>query len=60
MDTHTKRAVSLEVSDDQTHDGQKLKPLVRQAQKQAVVAKALGDGGYDNRDNFEFLAAEGI
>lgn len=48
------------MSDERTHDSEKLKPLVREAQKKAVVAKALGDGGYDTKANFEFLEACGI
>lgn len=60
VDTKTKRAVSLEVSEEGTHDSEKLKPLVRQAQKKAKLEKALGDGGYDTKDNFEFLAGQGI
>jgi hypothetical protein len=60
VDVLTKQAVSLEVSDERTHDGEKLEPLVRQAQKKAVVAKALGDGAYDSKDNFEVLTSQGI
>ena len=56
----TQRAGGLEVSDERTHDAEKLKPLVREAQKKAVVAKVLGDGGYDTKANFEFLEACGI
>jgi hypothetical protein len=48
VDVRAKQAVSLEVSDERTHDGEKLEPLVRQAHKKAVVAKALGDGAYDS------------
>lgn len=60
VDTRTKQAVSLEVSDEGTGDSEQLKPLMRQAQKKAKVAKALGDGGYDTKANFEFLANQGI
>jgi hypothetical protein len=60
VDTRTKQVVSLEVSDEKTHDGEKLKPLVKKAQKKARVKKVLGDGGYDSHENFDFLASEGI
>jgi len=60
VDIKTKQAVSLEVTDDQTHDGEKLKSLVRKAQKKVRIKKALGDGSYDSHDNFKFLAGAGI
>jgi hypothetical protein len=60
VDIKTKQVVSLEVSDERTDDGEKLVPLVRGAKRRARGKKVLGDGGYDTRDNFQFLAAEGI
>jgi len=60
IDIRTKQAVSLEVTDEKTHDGEMLEPLVRKAQRKAKVRRALGDGGYDTHHNFNFLAAEGI
>lgn len=60
VDTKTKQAVSLEVSDERTHDGEKFASLVQGAQKKAKVAQALGDGGYDTQANFAFLGACGI
>jgi hypothetical protein len=60
VDIKTKQVVSLEVSDERTDEGKKLVPLVRGAKRKARVKKVLGDGGYDTRDNFQFLAAEGI
>jgi IS5 family transposase len=60
IDIKTKQAVSLEVTDDKTHDEEMLVPLVRGAQRKVKVKGALGDGGYDTHDNFNFLASEGI
>lgn len=60
VDIKTKQVVSLEVTDERTADGKKLKPLVRKAQRRARVKKVLGDSGYDCHENFEFLAASGI
>jgi hypothetical protein len=60
VDTRTKRVVSIEVSDEKTHDREKLKPLVKKAKKRVRVKKVLGDGGYDSHENFDFLASEGI
>lgn len=48
VDVVTKQVVSVEVSDEGSHDDEKFVPLV------------LGDGGYDRRYNFEFLASKGI
>ncbi|MGQ9733975.1 MAG: IS5 family transposase, partial [Candidatus Bipolaricaulia bacterium] len=60
VDIRTKQAVSLEVTDEVTADGEKLKPLVKRAQRRVKVKRALGGGGYDTHDNFKFLAACGI
>jgi len=60
VDIETKQAVSLEVTDDRTSDGEKLKPLVKKARRKVKVKRVLGDGGYDTHDNFKFLAACGI
>ena len=60
VDVATKRAVSLEVSAEQTHDSEKLKPLVREARRKVRMRKALGEGSYDTHDNFTFLAGQGI
>jgi len=60
VDTKTKQVVTLEVSDEKTHDREKLKPLVKKAQKKARVKRVLGDGSYDSHENFDFLASEGI
>jgi hypothetical protein len=60
VDTKTKRAVSLEVSDERTHDSERLKPLVRGARRRARIRKVLGDGSYDAKEVFEFLGGQGI
>jgi len=60
VDIKTKQAVSLEVSNDKTHDGEKLVLLIEKARRKVKVKRVLGDGGYDNHDNFKFLAACGI
>ena len=60
VDTKTKQALSLEVSDERADDGEKLEPLVHKAGRKAKVQRALGDGGYDSHENFRFLAACGI
>jgi len=52
--------VSLEVTDDRTSDGEKLKPLVKKARRKVKIKRVLGEGGYDAHDNFKFLAGCGM
>jgi hypothetical protein len=42
IDIKTKQAVSLEVTDEKTHDGETVVPLVREAQRKVKVKGALG------------------
>jgi hypothetical protein len=60
VDTRTKQVVSLEVSDEKTHDGEQLKPLVKEAKEKGRVKEVVGNGGYESHENFNFLASEGI
>ena len=60
VDIKSKQVVSMEVSDEKVHDGEKLKFLVSKAKERVKVKKVLGDGGYDSHENFNFLAEEGI
>jgi transposase len=61
VETQTKQAVGLEVSDEQTHDSEKLVPLVLCALKKGIkVNKVLADCGYDTKANFAFLASQKI
>ena len=60
VDIKTKQIVAMEVTDEGTGDGRMLKPLVERAQRHCRVVKALADGAYDSRENFEFLAEKGI
>jgi hypothetical protein len=48
------------MSDEKTHDREKLKPLVKKAKKRVRVKEVLGDDSYGSRHNFDFLASEGI
>lgn len=60
VDIETKQVVSLGETDVQTHDGEKLKSLVRKAQRRVKVKGVLGNDGYYTYDNFELLAVEDI
>ncbi|MGQ9477839.1 MAG: transposase [Candidatus Bipolaricaulia bacterium] len=60
VDIKTKQVAPPEVSDERTDEGEKLKPLVRKARREARVKRVLGDSGYDSHENFDFLASSGI
>jgi hypothetical protein len=49
----------MEVTDEKVSDGEMLQPLVEEASKKGRVVKAIGDGGYDTKANFHYLARTG-
>lgn len=60
VDVKTKQIISMEVTKEDVPDGRMLKPLVEEASSKAEVTKVIGDGAYDSRENFRFLAERGI
>jgi len=60
VDARSKQAVSMEVTEETVSDGSQTEPLVQQAMAKNDVGRAYGDGAYDSRANFNFLAANGI
>ena len=57
----TKQVVSMDVSSEKVHDGKRLKRLVSRAKKNGVrIKRALADGAYDSRDDFNYLSNKGI
>jgi IS5 family transposase len=56
----TKQIVALEVTDERTGDGGMLKPLVELTEEHCRVVKAVADGAYDSKENFEYLTEKGI
>ena len=61
VDIKTKQVVSMDVSSEKVYDGRRLKRLVNRAKKNNVrVKRALGDGAYDSKANFNFLSGKGI
>ena len=62
VDTKTKKLLALEITDERTGDGQVLPSLVQQSQENCTgdVKRVLGDGAYDSKRNFNFLAHRGI
>ena len=60
VDTRSGQVLSMEVTEEDVHDTRMLKPLIEGSLKVAPVGKALGDGAYDSRANFQFLSSKGI
>lgn len=62
MDVKTKKLLALKITDERTGDGQLLPSLVNQSQDQCTgdVKRVLGDGAYDNKKNFNYLAHKDI
>ena len=55
VDIKTKKIVSMSVTKENIHDGKMLKELVDNVSKKYDIKKVLADGGYDSKDNFEYL-----
>jgi hypothetical protein len=60
VDVKRKKILALKVTDEKTGDGRMLQPLVEEASRKGKVAKAIGDGAYDTKRNFRYLAMNGI
>lgn len=62
VDVNTKEVVSIEITDESVGDGKMLPSLVEKAEKNKgkKPTKALADGSYDSRDNFNYLDGNGI
>ena len=61
VDTKTKKLLALRVTDERTGDGKMLKPLVEDVkEKGEKITRVYADGGYDSKDNFNYLADNDI
>jgi len=60
VDVKQKKILALKVTDEKTGDGRMLKPLLEEASKKGKVAKTIGDGAYDTKSNFRYLAEKKI
>ena len=62
VDVESKEVVSMEITDESIVDGKMLKPLIEKAEKNRGKKpyKALADGAYDSRENFNYLSGKGI
>lgn len=56
----SKQAVSMEITEETVSDGSQTEPLVQEAMSKNDVERALGDGAYDSRANFNLLASNDI
>ena len=53
--------MALEVTDERVSDGKMLKPLIEQVKERGGgVNRVYGDGGYDSKKNFNYLAENNI
>jgi len=60
VDVKTKKLLAIEVTDERVSDVKMLKPLVEQIkEKGGEIARVYADGGYDSRENFNYLAEDG-
>lgn len=55
-----KKILALKVTKEKVADGGRLRSLVTEASKQAKISTVIGDGGYDSKANFNYLAMKGI
>ena len=60
VDARSKRAVSMQVTEETFSNGSQTEPLVQEAMSKNDVERVYGDGAYDSRANFNFLASNGI
>ena len=60
VDSKSKQAVSMQVTEERVSDESQTKPLLEEAMSKNSVKRAYGDGAYDSRANFNFLAANRI
>ena len=60
VDTKTKQIIAMEITKEEVSDRRMFKRLVNDSASKLDVKKVLGDGAYDSRENFRFLAERGI
>ncbi|MGA2784892.1 MAG: transposase [Candidatus Bathyarchaeia archaeon] len=60
VDLKRKKILALNVTSKKVADGRMLQPLVEEASEKAKVTKTLGDGEYDTKSNFHYLAGKKI
>jgi hypothetical protein len=59
-DVETKQILGVEITSEEVGDSRMFESLVTQSMRAGNVVKALADGAYDKRDNFNFSKSNGI
>ena len=60
VDVKSKQILALEVTNESIKEGEMLKPLIEKAREKAKIKRALADGAFDSRENFNYLSQIGI
>jgi hypothetical protein len=60
IDIKKKKIISLEVTSEEVHDGNRLKKLVDNASENNDVKRVIADRAYDSKENFRYLFDNGI
>ena len=60
VDVKRKKILALKVTNEKVGDGRMLQPLVEEASKKTKITKTIGDGAYDTKNNFRYLAEKRI
>jgi len=60
VDIRSKKVVSLVVTSEEVHSSKVLKKLVKEASENNDIKRVLADGAYDTKENFRYLAYNGI
>jgi hypothetical protein len=60
IDIKKKKIVSLEVTSEEVHDGNRLKRLIDNASENNDVKRVIADRAYDSKENFRYLFDNGI
>lgn len=60
VDAKSKQAVSMQVTEETVSDGSQTELLVQEAMSKNEIGRVYGDGAYDSRANFNFLASHKI
>ncbi|MGA8913251.1 MAG: transposase [Nitrososphaeraceae archaeon] len=55
VDIKKKRIISFDVTNEEVHDGSRLKKLINNALKNNTLKRVIADAAYDNKENFRYL-----
>jgi tmRNA-binding protein len=55
VDIKKKRIISFDVTNEEVHDGSRLKKLINNALKNNTLKRVIADAAYSNKENFRYL-----